>query len=145
MQINETDDKIFTGAFAGALNPHSERAEEHAARYYGLVRSMKTDCKNIAENTGFREQDIQRIKNHVFYEEHNLDGETRRFFPSYFMSQSWQRLIEGRNIEKEDIILLNHEFLESILMAEGLSADEAHDRTQEIYNYSAALKEAGKL
>ena len=145
MQIDELDNEIFAGALAGALNPHSERAEEHAIRYYGLVRSMKTDCKNIAQNTGFREQDIQRIKNHVFYEEHDLDGEMRRFFPSYFMSQSWQRLIKGRNIEKEDIILLNHEFLESILMAEGLSADEAHNRTQEIYDYTAALKEAGKL
>ncbi len=62
---------FITGLNAGALNPQSREAIEHAARYYGLVRSMKTDCKRIALNTGFREKDIQRIKNHLFYEEHD--------------------------------------------------------------------------
>ena len=142
LQINETNSTISTGGLAGALNPHSERAEEHAIRYYGLVRSMKTDCKNIANNTGFREQDIQRVKNHVFYEEHELyDGEVARFDPSYYMSQSWQRLIEGKHIEERDIILLNHEFIESVFMAEGLNYREAHDKAEAIYNYSIFIEE----
>ena len=137
-------DNIFTGVSAGALNPQSREALEHAIRYYGLVRSMKTDCKRIAANTGFREEDIQRIKNHVFYEEHELDEGLRRFDADYEMSQSWQRLIDGREIENRDIILLQHEFIESIFMGNGLNYDEAHDKAQNIYNYAKALKEVGR-
>ena len=73
---------VFTGISAGALNPQSREALEHAVRYYGLVRSMKTDCKRIAANTGFREKDIRRIKNHVFYEDTN------------FMMALWQDLMK---------------------------------------------------
>ena len=129
-------DEIFTGISAGALNPHSKEALEHAIRYYGLVRSMKTDCKRIAANTGFREKDIRRIKNHIFYEEHELEDGLRRFDESYEMARSWQRLIDGREIEDKDIVLLHHEFLESILMQDGLNYDDAHQKTSEIYDYS---------
>lgn len=133
-------EEIF-GGLAGALNPESDEAEEHAFRYYGLVRKMKTDCKRIAANTGFREKDIQRIKNHVFYKKHELyDGEFDYFHPSYQMAQSWQRLIDGKNIKNCDLVLLNHEFLESIF-EEDLNAEKAHRKTEEIYNYFAALKE----
>ena len=129
------------GALSGALNPDSIEAEQHAFRYYGLVRSMKTDCKRIAANTGFREQDIQRVKNHIFYKEHELyDGEVSRFYPSYHMAQSWQRLIDGRDIQTRDIILLNHEFLESVIEAEGFNAQVAHTIAEKIYNYSALIK-----
>lgn len=57
------------------------------------------------------------------------------------MAQSWQRLIDGRNIQDRDIVLLNHEFLESVLESEGLVSYLAHRQTEKIYNYSAALKE----
>ena len=139
--MTEEFEELF-GALAGALNPESEEAEEHAFRYYALVRKMKTDCKRIAANTGFREKDIRRVKNHIFYKEHELyDGITARFHPSYQMAQqSWQRLIDGRNIQNRDIILLNHEFLESVLESEGLISYLAHDLTEEIYNYYDMVK-----
>ena len=35
----EEIEEIF-GGLAGALNPESEEAEEHAFRYYGLVKKM---------------------------------------------------------------------------------------------------------
>ena len=129
----------------GALNPNSPQAEEHAERYYGLVRSMKTDCARIAANTDFRVADIQRIKNHVFYNKHELyDGKIGRFDADYEMAQSWQRLIDGHNIQVRDIVLLNHEFLESVLEGEGLNAAEAHDMTEPIYNYAEELRKAGR-
>ena len=134
-------EKNLSGGMAGALNPESREADDHAIRYYGLVRSMKTDCQRIAANTGFREKDIRRIKDHVFYKEHILyDGEIERFYPSYYMAQSWQRLIDGRNILEQDIILLNHEFLESILEEGGLVSYDAHTLTEKIYNYADAIK-----
>ena len=142
MKYEEFKEKYLTDTakktkISGALNPESAAAEEHAQRYYGLVRSMKTDCQRIAQNTGFRVEDIKRVKRHVFYDVHELyDGEIRRFDPSYHMAQSWQRLIDGRNIQRQDLILLNHEYLESIYMAEGLKYRQAHDKAETIYNYT---------
>ena len=141
LQINEINGNMLAGAFAGALNPDSERATEHAFRYYESVRHMKTDCKRISANTGFREQDIQQIKNHVFINEHELyDGEIERFFPSYHMAQSWQRLIDGREIQERDIVLLNHEFLESTLVQSGFNQQDAHNIAESIYNYAELIE-----
>ena len=139
--LTEVNEKSISGGLTGALNPESPEADAHAERYYGLVRSMRTDCRRIAENTGFREEDIRRIKNHVFYAEHELyDGEKGRFYPSYYMAQSWQRLIDGRNIFEQDIILLNHEFLESVLESEGFVSYVAHSLAEKVYNYSYAIR-----
>ena len=125
---------------SGALNPDSKRARKHAAVYYESVRHMTTDCERIAAHTGFREQDIRVIKNHVFIEEHDLYTGRQRFTPDYEMAQSWQRLIDGRNIQERDIVLLNHEYIESVFMKTGFSTVEAHEKAQGIYNYAALLK-----
>ena len=125
---------------SGALNPNSDRAFKHAATYYESVRHMTTDCARIAANTGFREQDIRVIKRHVFIEEHDLRSGRERFFPDYEMAQSWQRLIDGRDIQERDIVLLNHEFLEHTLMRLGKSASDAHEQAQKVYNYAAMVR-----
>lgn len=36
-----------------------------------------------------------------------------------FSRRGWQRLIDGKNIQKHDITLLNHELLEQLLMKKG--------------------------
>ena len=103
---------------------------------------MKTDVRNIAQNTGFSEEDISQIKNHVFVDEHDLGGDVpERFYPNYAMSQSWQRLIDGKNIQKHDITLLNHEKMESKLMKLGYSQKEAHEFTEKVYNYAKESRE----
>ena len=156
--INDEDQKLFTSeencstikAVSGAriTNTESAAARAHAERYYGLVRAMSTDVSRIAKNTGFSESLIQKIKNFVFIEEHDLVGPVpERFAPSFAMAQSWQRLISG-NPEPHDITLLLHEEMEKALMDSGLSQDDAHIATSEVYNYAkesddyyAALKE----
>jgi hypothetical protein len=130
----------------GALDPNSDRAEQHAERYYDSVRKMSADVQSISKNTGFTVEEIESIKNHVFLKEHNLgeDG-IRRFHPSYDMAQSWQRLIDGKNIKPHDIVLLKHELLEIDFMKQGYSQDNAHNMTNLTFNYKKALKEWGKL
>jgi hypothetical protein len=123
-------------------------ATQHAERYYGLVRSMKTDVSRIAENTGFSVEEIQKVKDYVFINEHDLGEDTpRRFDPSFAMAQSWQRLIDG-NPEPHDMTLIKHEVMERNLVEDGMSQEEAHILTSEKYNYTresdayyAALKE----
>ena len=102
----------------------------------------------MAKNTGLPESLIQKIKDFVFLEEHDLGGPVpERFAPSFAMAQSWQRLINGKP-EPHDITLLLHEQMERELMETGLTQDEAHIETSKIYNYAkesddyyAALKE----
>lgn len=132
---------IKSGAVSGARNPHSKEARAHAERYYGLVRSMKTDVSRIAKATGFAEEDIRAIKYYIFMEKHDLGGKEPEYFaPDYMMAESWQRLIDGKP-ESHDITLLNHEIMERNLMKKGIPQDEAHIKASGKYNYA---KEAGE-
>lgn len=145
-QKNSATIKMVSGA--RITDQFGDAATEHAERYYGLVRSMTTDVAKIAKITGFSEADIQKIKNFVFIEKHDLgDGEPRRFDPSFSMAQSWQRLIDGHP-EPHDMTLIQHENMERQLVESGMSQDEAHTITTKKYNYTresdeyyAALKE----
>ena len=133
---------IKAGAISGGHSPDSKEAQKHADKYYESVRKMKTDVKRIAENTGFSKEDISQIKNHVFIEEHDLGNDVpERFYPSYAMAQSWQRLIDGNNIQKHDITLLNHEKTESNLMKKGHSQEDAHRIAEKKYNYAKESRE----
>ncbi|MBS7528911.1 hypothetical protein IC619_000175 [Hazenella sp. IB182353] len=55
------------------------------------------------------------MKNHVFFEEHQLDDRIARFDPDYQMAMAWKRLEKG-NYKESDIDLLNHEYFESRFM-----------------------------
>ena len=132
------ENKAIIKAVSGAriTNTESPAAEAHATRYYGLVRSMKTDVVRIAKNTGYSEIDIQNVKNFIFYEKHDLgDPKPRCFDPSFAMAQSWQRLINGTP-KPHDITMLNHELLERELMSKGMSQRDAHIEASAKYNYT---------
>lgn len=133
---------MYSGGLSGALNPNSERAMQHAERYYAEVRKMTTDCKKIAKNTGWKESSITQIKDHLFYSKHDLGGlEAEYFDADYDIAISWQNLIDGR-IEEKDIVLLKHEYLElHIMKSKHLPYAEAHKQAEEKHNYGLALKE----
>ncbi len=97
---------------------------------------MTTDVNRIAENTGWAKERIQEIKKYVFLDKHDLGDKVDRFDPSYLMAQSWQRLIDGRNIKPEDWVLLNHEYLELSLVKKGLTQDNAHIIASRKYDYT---------
>jgi hypothetical protein len=133
-----------SGSLSGALDPNSKEANEHAKRYYGLVRSMKTDVANIAQNTGFTEEQIKDVKDHLFMTKHDLGSDKLEYFEeNYEIAQSWQRLIEGKAIEPHDIILLEHELLEREYMLQGFSQDVAHRKAEEKYNYAILIIKGG--
>ena len=127
----------ISGAINGALDPYSKAADDHAKRYYELVRHMTTDTQKISENTNICKDKIDKIKNHVFVKEHDLlDGRKRRFDSSYHMAQSWQRLINGKDIKEQDRILLKHEYCELRYMEKGLTQNQAHIKASKRYNYA---------
>lgn len=136
------NDIIKSETASGALNPESKRADEHAKRYYEAVRHMTTDVDRIAKNTGLNKDDISDIKNFVFIDKHDLGySEPKRFDPSYEMAESWQRLIDGKNIQSHDLTLLKHEAMERKLMKQGYGQETAHRKTEKLYNYKKESEE----
>ena len=106
--VRERDENI-SGGISGALDPNSKEAVKHAERYYDSVRKMSTDISNIAENTDNTIEYISKIKEHLFLKEHDLGEYGVKYFDSdYDIAQSWQRLIDGKNIQAHDVA--NQEF-----------------------------------
>jgi len=128
---------------SGAISRHDvARMDKHAKQYYEQIRRRKSDVSAIAENTGFSVQDVQAIKNHVFMNYHDLgEIELLRFTPDYDMSVSWQRLIDGHNIQEMDLVMIKHELLEIEIMAQGAGYHEAHKQADSKYSYSRYVKE----
>lgn len=87
-----------------------------AEEKYESIRNSKTDVDAIAKNTGYKSKNIQKCKNHLFYDIHRLDPyeslgepvETKRFDANENQARAWKRLEEGTYI-KEDLTWLKHE------------------------------------
>ncbi|WP_179032412.1 WXG100 family type VII secretion target [Paenibacillus kribbensis] len=88
------------------------RREAEADEMYDQIRTSDSDVKAIAENSGMKESRVQRIKEHVFINEHIKSSGYGRFHSDYEIAQAWVRLQKGLQTEK-DIELLNHELFES--------------------------------
>lgn len=58
-------------------NPSRKNADELqfelAEKIYDSIRECDTDICDIAENIGFKADNIKNVKDHVFYNEHDLD------------------------------------------------------------------------
>lgn len=134
-------DIIETGGQFGARQDGTPEAETHAKLYYEEIRNNTTDCSRISKNIGMDVKKIEHIKNYVFYEEHDLLMGHKRFDPDFEMAKAWQRLSNNPNeIRKSDIILLEHEYLESQYMAQGYDYMEAHKLTCKQYDWYKARK-----
>ena len=88
------------------------RQEAEASKMYDSIRVSTSDVQAISKNTGIAESRIQRIKDHVFNNEHIKSSGNGRFDPDYEIAQAWTRLQQG-TYNKKDIDLLNHELFES--------------------------------
>lgn len=143
----------ITGAIyqSGGLNnkndPDYAKRDAHAARYYASIRrrNLTTEASVIADNTGLEKEEIYAALNHVFIDKHQLDGGERRFDPDFDMSQSWQRLRDGNNIQEHDMLLIRHEIYEYHLMHDnGLNYNSAHRKAEKLYNYSKSVRKWNK-
>lgn len=124
----------------GIIYEDSPEAIRHAETYYAAVRKMSTDVRKIAKNTGMKKRDIADIKAYIFEDEHTIYGQARRFDPSYEMAQSWQRLIDGRNIQEQDLILLQHELMEMRLLKEGIPLEVAHVQASKAFDFAKYVR-----
>lgn len=142
-------DILISGARITDLN--SAEADEFAEMYYEEIRHFSTDSKKIADNLGKEESDIRKIKAYLFEEDSLIDpdtGESRQFDPDCAIAQSWQRLMNGKDIKPHDKTLIEHELLEMKIKQEnpGIDHVKAHELASEKYNYpKEALEYYGNL
>jgi len=122
-------------------NPYRESvdvlADKLAEQIYDSIRECDTDISNIAANLGFKADTIKNVKDHVFYNEHDLDRfasaepvEHRRFDANLQQTLAWKRL-ETRIHTQDDITWIKHECSERHHELNYNSGYlEAHDRVQ---------------
>lgn len=86
---------------------------------YDLIRASDSDVSRIAQNTGIKPANIQKVKDHVFYNKHLLDkyvdygvpAERARFDSNLSQAKAWKRLETG-DYTRADIKWLKHEVAE---------------------------------
>lgn len=138
------NDILITGA--RIIDPDSVEGINFAEMYYKEIRSFSTDIEKIANNLGKDKSDIRKIKEYLFENKSWYNPETEeyeRFKPDCAIAQSWQRLMNGKDIKKHDRTLIEHELLEMKIKEENQGIDhlEAHRLASAKYNYP---KEVGE-
>ncbi|MGI9278031.1 MAG: hypothetical protein ACR2PX_00115, partial [Endozoicomonas sp.] len=107
-----------------------------ADELYDAIRASDSDVSAIASSTGFKSENIQKVKDHVFYNEHLLDryvdqgipATLGRFGSTIEQAQAWKRLERGTHTNA-DITWLKHETAEKWYEQKHKSGySEAHDR-----------------
>ncbi len=96
------------------------KAMDTAEKFYEKMRIANDDVFAICRSTGINRHIIQKIKNHVFVEEHiqfgiSMEKHVDRFSSDIDIAEAWGRLIDG-NFVQSDLILLQHEYAEFLIM-----------------------------
>ena len=121
-------------------DPEYTRQEQHAILYYEEIRKRKSDIAKIAKNAKMSIEKIEAIKQHVFFTEHEIDGEKVRFTESYKIAEAWRRL-QTADFLPEDLLLLQHEYLELTLMKNlGYTYGQAHVEANKKFNWAKAAQ-----
>ena len=86
-----------------------ELADQMADQMYESIRECDTDICDIAKNLGFKADNIKNVKDHVFYQKHELDqyvslgeaSEYKRFDPYIQQALAWKRLEAGTHTQDD--------------------------------------------
>jgi len=106
---------------------------------YAAIRASTTDVADIAANTGIKPQNIQKVKDHLFVNNHLLDRYVDQGVPATLgqfdsdisIAQAWNRLQTGTHTA-DDIQLLRHETAEAWYMKRhGPGYNAAHNAAQD--------------
>ena len=147
LENDANSDIIFTGAIWGAYNdkndPKHSKRDAYAKQYYSTLRNSNRDdiVLRVAVNADADIASVEKMYAHLFVNKYLLDEGYKSFDPDYDIAQSLQRLRDGKNVQEHDRILIQHEAMEYDLMnSKGMSYEEAHNITNEFFNYQEALE-----
>ena len=113
-----------------------ELGDKLADQIYESIRESDTDICDIAQTLGFKAKNIKNVKDHVFYNEHDLDRygpdqiERKQFDPNLQQALAWKRLETGTHTQ-DDVTWIKHECAERHHeLKYGSGYNEAHNRAQ---------------
>jgi hypothetical protein len=111
-----------------------------AEKIYDSIRKSDTDICDIASNLGFKTDNIKNVKDHIFYNEHDLDTypaekiEHKRFDAILEQALAWKRLETGTH-KQDDLTWIKHECAERYYELKHNSGySKAHKRAESHYN-----------
>lgn len=130
---------VQTGGNVIEWEKRDRRRTKQARAAYAEIKEAD-DVKAIAKAAGMSVADVQTIKNHIFFDIHELYDGPGLFAPDYDMAVAWKRLAAGKP-EERDILLLKHELLENQVEKEyNISASEAHAIASKKYDWAGVLE-----
>ena len=112
-----------------------------ADQIYDSIRECNTDISDIAENVGFKVENIKKLKDYVFYDKHRFEPyapdeleEYKRLDPDFQQALAWKRLEAGIHNER-DIVWLKHEYRERCYeLKHDAAYKESHEQAQKRYD-----------
>ena len=133
-------DAIDGRTLRNPARPHGRRAptgadpaprmltEAEARKVYDAVRASTDDIDRIVKNTGMPRNVIERVRKHVFVDEHALplgpnDVVRMNFTPDEEIARLWRNAMDGKLTSPDRAQferLLSHEYVESMLMEGGM-------------------------
>ena len=139
---------VSSGSISAARGDVEKQKNAFAVRYYNQLRdSNRADVvEKMANSSGLPYSTVSEALEHILDNEYLLwdyeafEERKMNFYPHYDMAQSFQRLYTG-NPRESDIIMLQHESLESYYMNhKKMDYDEAHKKANIKFNYQGAIK-----
>lgn len=105
------------GSTGGILDKNSEEQEDYAKRAYEEIRkkNAKSDIARVAKSSGLSMEEVEKVRNHLFFNKHNLEKGFVRFDESAEIANAWEALEQGRPTDL-DIMLIKHELEELTIM-----------------------------
>ncbi|MFC7329867.1 hypothetical protein [Marinactinospora rubrisoli] len=136
--------------FDGDGNVFAEPPQSRqAAHDYRTIREMEGDTQRISDHTGIDQDLLDRVKDHLFYREHDVargpnDSVTALFTPMTHVGDLWLKAERGELSPTEAMDfrrLIMHEGVESALMDEGVPFRLTDPGYYDEYEYPAVSPE----
>lgn len=144
--MDKLDSLVSSGSISAARGDVEKQKNDFAVRYYNQLRnSNRADVvKKMVKSSKLPYSTVLKALEHILDNKYLLwdyeafEERMMNFYPHYDMAQSFQRLYTG-NPKESDIIMLQHESLESYYMNhKKMDYDEAHKKANIKFNYQEA-------
>ncbi|HGK9714732.1 TPA: minor capsid protein [Streptococcus pneumoniae] len=144
--MDKLDSLVSSGSISEARGDVEKQKSDFAIKYYEqLKNSNRADVvEKMVKSSKLSHSTVSEALEHILDNQYLLwdfeafEERMMNFYPHYDMAQSFQRLYLG-NPKKYDILMLQHESLESYYMNQlKMDYDEAHKRANLQFNYQEA-------
>lgn len=146
--MDKLTSQVSSGSISAARGDVEKQKNAFAVRYYNQLRNSDREdvVRKMMKSSNLPHSTVSKALEHILDNKYLLwdydafEEREMNFYPHYDMARSFQRLYMG-NPKKSDIIMLQHESLESYYMNhKKMDYDEAHKKANKKFNYQEAIK-----